>query len=111
MTRTIELLCTLGPASMNEHVIRRMDELGVDVHILYPTIFLRPLTRRPEAEVAMCRSYNRWLADIWRQGGGRLRWVVVPPVMSLDKAVRSSTLARSMGLAAFSCAVALETGG
>ena len=31
MTGEIELLCTLGPASMNEHVIRRMDELGVDL--------------------------------------------------------------------------------
>jgi len=31
MTGEIELLCTLGPASMNEHVIRRMDELNVDL--------------------------------------------------------------------------------
>jgi predicted TIM-barrel fold metal-dependent hydrolase len=67
--------------------LAHMDVLAVDMHVLYPTIFLRPLTRRPEAEVALCRSYNRWLAETWRQGRGRLRWVVVPPVLSLDQAL------------------------
>ena len=67
--------------------LAHMDELGVDLHVLYPTIFLRPLTRHPEAELALCRSYNRWLADIWQKGDRRLRWVVVPPVMSLDHAI------------------------
>ena len=67
--------------------VAHMDELGVDTHVLYPTIFLRPLTRRQDAEVALCKGYNRWLADIWKKGRGRLRWVVVPPVMSMDKAI------------------------
>src|SRR5919199_188620 len=47
--------------------LRHMDELGVDVQVLYPTIFLTPLTSRPEVELALCRSYNRWMADIWAQ--------------------------------------------
>ena len=77
--------------------LAHMDELGVDVHILYPTIFLRPLTRRPEAEVALCRSFNRWLADIWQKGDGRLRWVVVPPVMSLDKTLEEIHFGKEHG--------------
>ena len=77
--------------------LAHMDELGVDVHVLYPTIFLRPLTRRPDAEVALCRSYNRWLADIWRKGGGRLRWVVLPPVWSLDKAIEEINFGKEHG--------------
>ena len=77
--------------------LAHMDELGVDVHVLYPTIFLRPLTRRPDAEVALCKSYNRWLADIWRKGGGRLRWVVLPPVMSLDKAIDELNFGKENG--------------
>jgi predicted TIM-barrel fold metal-dependent hydrolase len=77
--------------------LAHMDELGVDVHVLYPTIFLRPLTRRPDAEVALCKSYNRWLADIWRKGGGRLRWVVLPPVMSLDKAIEELNFGKENG--------------
>lgn len=67
--------------------LAHMDELDIDLQVLYPTIFLRPLTRRPEVELALCRSYNRWLGEIWRKGDGRLRWVVIPPVMSLDRAI------------------------
>jgi uncharacterized protein len=63
--------------------VAHMDQLGIDLQILYPSIFLRPLTHKPEVELALVRSYNRWLADIWRRGGGKLRWVVVPPVHSL----------------------------
>jgi len=70
-----------------EERLRHMDTLGVDVQILFPTVFLEPITDRPEVEVALCRSYNRWMADIWRQGKGRLRWTVVLPWYSLDKAV------------------------
>ena len=77
--------------------LAHMDALAVDMHVLYPTIFLRPLTRRPEAEVALCRSYNRWLAETWRQGRGRLRWVVVPPVLSLDKALEEIHCGREHG--------------
>ena len=77
--------------------LAHMDELGVDVHVLYPTIFLRPLTRRPDVEAALCQSYNRWLADIWRKGNGRLRWVVVPPVMSLDKAIEEVHFGKEHG--------------
>lgn len=67
--------------------LRHMDELGTDVQVLYPTIFLRPITARPEVEVALYRSYNRWLASIFAQGGGRLRWAVMAPVASMGHAL------------------------
>ena len=47
--------------------IKHMNELEVDIQVLYPTVFLRPFTSRPEVELALCKSYNRWLVDIWRQ--------------------------------------------
>ena len=53
--------------------LKHMDELDVDVQVLYPTIFLRPFTRRPEVEGAVTRSYNRWLIDIWKAAPERLR--------------------------------------
>ena len=58
-----------------------MDKLGVDVQVLYPTVFLRPLTRNPSLQLALYRSYNRWLADIWKQAPDRLRWVAMPPLL------------------------------
>src|SRR4029453_3822178 len=40
-----------------------------------------------EAEIAVCRSYNRWLADIWQQAKGRLRWVCVLPLSTMSEAL------------------------
>jgi predicted TIM-barrel fold metal-dependent hydrolase len=64
-----------------------MDELGTDIQVLFPTVFLGPVTAKKEVERALYRSYNRWLADIWQQGGGRLRWAVMAPPRSIDVAL------------------------
>ncbi len=65
--------------------IAHMDALGVDIQVLYPTLFLRPVTMKAGVEAALARSYNRWLADIWRQAPERLRWVMAPPLLSMDR--------------------------
>jgi predicted TIM-barrel fold metal-dependent hydrolase len=69
--------------------LAHMDELEIDVQILYPTVFLRPWTQQPEFEYALTRCYNRWLADIWKQSSNRLRWVVMPPLLSDEAAIRA----------------------
>src|SRR5262245_28989669 len=48
--------------------LRHMDELKIDIQVLYPSIFLSPLTSRPEVERALARSYNRWLVEICKKG-------------------------------------------
>ena len=85
--------------------LAHMDALGVDMHVLYPSIFLRPLTRKPEVELALHRSYNRWLADICEKGKGRLRWAAMAPVMSMDKAIEEIRWARQHG----ACAVFMRS--
>lgn len=77
--------------------LKHMDELGVDVQVLYPSLFLRPLTSRPEVELALCKSYNRWLADIWRKGENRLRWVALLPLMSMDRVLGEVRFAKENG--------------
>jgi len=77
--------------------IAHMDELNVDVQVLYPTLFLRPLTAEPEADQALCKSYNRWLANIWKAGKGRLRWVVIPSVHRIDKALEEINFGKENG--------------
>jgi predicted TIM-barrel fold metal-dependent hydrolase len=37
--------------------------------------------------VALARGYNRWLANIWEQGEGRLRWAVIVPTSRMDIAL------------------------
>ena len=67
--------------------LKHMDDIGTGVQVLYPTLFLRPVTDNPRIELALCRSYNRWMADIWSKDKKRLRWAVQLPLMTMDKAL------------------------
>jgi len=77
--------------------IAHMDELGVDTQVLYPSLFLRMLTPQPHVDTALCKSYNRWLADIWKSGNGRLSWVVIPPLHYIDKAIEELNFGKQNG--------------
>ena len=62
--------------------LAHMDSLGIDIQVLYPSLFLRPLTARAEVDLALCRGYNRWLADIWKLGKGQAS-LGCPPAASI----------------------------
>ena len=80
--------------------IRHMDEIGVDVQVMYPTIFIQQITDKPEFEVPICKSYNRWMADVWKQGQGRLRWVCALPLLSMSDALDMLPWCRQNGAVA-----------
>jgi predicted TIM-barrel fold metal-dependent hydrolase len=84
--------------------LAHMDDLEIDVQVLYPTLFLRPITRNPTAEFALIRSYNRWLADIWAKSGGRLVWAAKIPTYDLPKAAEELRFAKDHG----ACAIFLR---
>jgi predicted TIM-barrel fold metal-dependent hydrolase len=65
--------------------LAHMDALAIEVQVLYPTLFLRPIVQDADRERALCKSYNRWMGELWRQGQGRLRWVAKPPLLHLAK--------------------------
>ncbi len=77
--------------------IAHMDELGVDIQVLYPTVFLRPAVRTAAAELEVNRAYNRWLADICKRAPDRLRWVAMPPLLSMDRMRDELTWAKEHG--------------
>lgn len=77
--------------------LSHMDALGVDVQVIYPTLFLRPLTARADVELALCRAYNRWLADIHGKARGRLRWIVLAPLRSIDRAIEEINFGKLNG--------------
>src|SRR5947209_18655152 len=86
--------------------LRHMDQLEIDIQVLYPSLFLRPLTARRDTELALAQSYNRWLADIWSRGKNRLRWAAVMPTMTMDATVAEMRWAREHGAcAAFTCGI------
>ncbi len=77
--------------------LKHMDELNIDIQVLYPSLFLRPLTARAEVENAICRSYNQWLIDIVAKGEGRLEWIAVVPFIDPASMVGEVEFAESHG--------------
>src|SRR5439155_5296463 len=79
---------------------RHMDELGIDVQVLHNTFWIERITTRPDAEVALCRSWNRWLADISKKSQGRLFYSCVVPAMNIGEAIEQVKFAKENGGAA-----------
>jgi uncharacterized protein len=77
--------------------LKHMDELGTDIQVIYPTLFLMEATERPEISTALRRSYNRWLADRCGQSGGRLRWVCLPPLQNMEETLKELRFAKAHG--------------
>ena len=66
--------------------LKDMADEDLEVQVIYPSFFLgHPLVTDPALGAALCSSYNRWLADIWANASDRLRWVVMPPLLQMDK--------------------------
>lgn len=80
--------------------LRHLDELGIDVQVLFQTMWIERVADTPDVEAALCRSWNRWLADIWQQGEGRLRWCCVVPTLTLSEATVQMAYAKDHGAVA-----------
>ena len=63
-----------------EYRLADMDRAGVAVQVIYPTLFLIHVTDDAALERALCAAYNRYLAQVFAKGRGRLRWVAVLPL-------------------------------
>jgi len=77
--------------------LRHMDDLGIDVQVLYNSLWITPLTSRPDAEIALSWAWNRWLADVWKAGDNRLRWTCVVPALTPPEAIPQIRFAKENG--------------
>jgi len=77
--------------------LAHMDRLDIDVQVLYPTIFLAPCAHDAAHEAAQYRAYNRWLADIWKIAGDRLRWAACAPMYSMHRVRDELAFAKDHG--------------
>jgi predicted TIM-barrel fold metal-dependent hydrolase len=77
--------------------LKHMDEIGVDIQVVYPSILLHELTRRPEVEIGLCQAYNRWLSDRCKDSGGRLQWMAILPLRSMPDALAELKRVREDG--------------
>lgn len=77
--------------------LRDMDKLGVETQVVFPTLFLIYITDDTALEVALCRAYNRFLAQACASSNGRIRWVVIPPLKSIDESIKELKWAKDNG--------------
>jgi predicted TIM-barrel fold metal-dependent hydrolase len=66
----------------------RLDELGIDFAILYPTVALR-IHRYADDELRRvgCRAYNRMMADLYRPHASRMTPAAVIPMNTPQEAI------------------------
>lgn len=74
-----------------------MDKIGVDVQVIYPTLFLVYLTDDGELETALCRAYNRFVAAACNRAPNRLKWVAIPPLRDCTAALAEIERAKEQG--------------
>src|SRR5204863_4719803 len=78
--------------------LQDMDHEGIDVSVVFPTMFLVwPLADNPALVRAMCRAYNDWIAAKCAASGGRIRWVASVPLPDVEVAVAEIEQAARQG--------------
>ena len=81
-----------------------MDEQGVDVQILYPTVGGQLLGREfrdPELLAACCRAYNDWSAEYCGAAPERLRWAAMLPMQEPSLAIEEAKRSAGKGAVSF----------
>ncbi|MCZ6876354.1 MAG: amidohydrolase family protein, partial [bacterium] len=72
-----------------------MDLDGIDAAFLYPSVGLfAGAVTEPQLAAAMCRAYNRWLADYCSPYPERLFGVAMLPMQSVELAIEEMRFAR-----------------
>jgi uncharacterized protein len=65
-----------------------LDALGIDKQLLISTIFIGVELENPLVEAALCRSYNRWAAELASAHTDRFNWTLRAPLRDLDRAFK-----------------------
>lgn len=79
--------------------LKVMDEEGIDVALLYPTIGIcwEGIVTDPQLATAYTRAYNRWLADFCRENPKRLFPIAHISLLDPDGATEEAIRARKDG--------------
>lgn len=79
--------------------LRDMANLQLDVQVLFPTTFNRPLTEDVRLETALQKAWNRWAATAARPSRGRLKPVALMPLQEPEQAIAEARWAKDNGAA------------
>ena len=74
-----------------------MDAMGVDAQVIFNTFWIEKFTDNPVAEEAICRGWNKWMADAYSKSDERLPWTCVVPVMTISESIEQVRYAKRNG--------------
>lgn len=74
-----------------------MDKAKVQTQVIYPTLFLIDVTDDVDLQSALCGAYNRYVGAACARSNGRLRWVAVLPLSSVDASIEQMHAAKQQG--------------
>jgi predicted TIM-barrel fold metal-dependent hydrolase len=81
---TLDRATAMFPRLLRE----RLDAIGIDYAVIYPTYGLMALSAEPdEVRQAACRAFNRYHAEVFRELGDRLAPVALIPMHTPEEAV------------------------
>jgi len=100
--RNVKLDMSIGAAELTDVEARLadMNERKIGVQVVYPTLFLSWMTDEVGLEVALCKSYNRFMAGACAKAPERLRWAVVLPLRSIEDSLSEMRWAKDRGAVA-----------
>ena len=76
-----------------------LDEEGIERSLLFPSLYLLVGDiADPLVAAAACHGYNEWIADMCRDGGGRLHAVGIVPLQSVEAAAAEVEHIARLGL-------------
>ncbi len=95
--RALDRATATFPALLHE----RLDELGMDFTILYPTNVLLTCTEEdPELRTGLCAGFNAYLADVYRPFADGMAPAGIIPMHTPEEAVAELEHCRALGLKA-----------
>lgn len=74
-----------------------MDKQGVDINVIYPSLFLITAIKNADAEMALARSYNRWLADLCASNPQRFKFAMVVSPRKVEASIKEMEWAKKNG--------------
>jgi hypothetical protein len=98
-THAIEKPLSVGSQALTDVParLRDLDQAGIDVQVLYPSLFLVRLSEDDAFEAALTQAYNRFMAAQCSQAPDRLKWSAVLPLCDVPTAVEEVAQAKQRG--------------
>lgn len=73
-----------------------LDVLGIDAQLVHSTFWIGAELDNALEEAALCRSFNRWMADHF-DGQARFPWTIRPPLRMMDRAFEEMEFGKAHG--------------